>query len=133
MEIFPIIQPELYRGEAEEKITTDIKMEGNEIARKGGAIQLCQGGEAIGAWAKRALRTAKGVHEIYSDTYGSGLEALAGYGVDQADLTEAAEACLRQNKYVDSVSIAEAEQVEEKVTLRASIETIFGEETEIEL
>lgn len=131
VDIFPMIQPELYeKAEDGQETATDIAMNGAEIVANGGRIETAEGAEAVKQWAWRALQTRKGVFEIFSEDYGSDIEAILEEGpreLIESEMETAIQECLMANRYIESIDEIEIGTEGERMHIRVVLSTAFGE------
>lgn len=95
--------------------------------------RIAEGTDAIKAWIFLALRTERYRFQQFSWDYGSELEELIGESADSEYVGMQAERmitdCLMQNGHISGISGLSAEVRDEKVTVRFTVETDYGEVT----
>lgn len=132
MEIFPIIQPELFERENTEidNVCTDVKWENGEPVLERGNPVFVSGADAAKSWAARCLLTEKGEHEAQGAAYGAALRELIGQGAGGSELAEEVKRALLQNEFILSVDEVTAEENDGNAEIHCRI-TTTEEEAEI--
>ncbi len=133
MSIFPIIQPQSIDSATEMKIYKEIKWdyENNTPVFRNGSPVIVSGREAVLVWAWKALHTPRFRHEIYTWNYGCETESLIGqpYTEDlkQSEAARYVKECLQINPYITGVSDITVKYVEDALSIKCTIETVYGE------
>jgi hypothetical protein len=134
--IFPIIDPAEGESTAEalplcREAAWDFEQD-VPIFRRGAPV-VVTGKAAVQVWCFRALTTPRYRYPIYSQDHGSELEGLMGRAytraIKEAEAPRYVRECLLQSPYVSAVPSVSAEFSEGKLTVSATVETIYGEVT----
>jgi len=133
IELFPIIQPQqvefinelpLYREAA-----WDFKA-GKPIFRNGNPV-IVTGNEALKTWIWKALVTERARYEIYTWNFGSKVESMIGKNfteqLKQAEAKRYVREALLVNPYITELSDIVVEFEGSKLTITATVNTIYGE------
>ena len=95
-----------------------------------GRTHRVTGLEAVKVWMYKALCTAKGRFKAYTSDFGSELESLIGSSYSQAAARAEAQRmvtdALLMSPYITAVDGVEAELSGGVLTLRCSVETVYG-------
>jgi hypothetical protein len=135
-ELFPAIQlTEEETAETELPLYTDVQWDykNNCPLFALGDPVMVTGLEAVKSWAYNALQTAREQYPIFTDQYGSDFEEVIGQAFT-SDLKEAecrryTEEALLESPYIDAVNVEEITFGKEgMLTVKASIQTVYGEE-----
>ena len=87
MDIFPIVQPELYEAENEvqpKNVNIDVLWDENGPRVENGKPVMARGIMAVISWARRCLLTRKKAFLIFSSDYGCDVENLIGKSYQQS-------------------------------------------------
>ena len=111
MDIFPIIQPDLYEVEndiAKTNVNIDVLWDENGPVIENGRPVIVEGKQAAIGWARRCLLTKKNEFEIFSSAYGCEIEELIGKRYQQSTIEAEAvriiEEALLANEFITGVS-----------------------------
>lgn len=116
MDLFPIIQPEMYTANQDDHLNNvNIDILWNEkgpILENGNPV-FVDGAEAAAGWARRAILTARNAFEIFSANYGCDIENIIGKGYQlstiDAEIRRMIEEALLYNDFITSVSDVKTE------------------------
>lgn len=139
MEIFPIIQPELFeRKETDgDNVSKDVEWEEGEPVIRNGNPVFSDGQSAMRGWIERCLLTKKGAHAVQTYEYGINLEDIL-YGRAATDamksearrlITEA----LSENEFIESVDDVQVWAEDSILEISCKVTTIYGEEVEADV
>lgn len=135
MTIFPIIQPTIDATLEQLPLCRETKwdFEADCPVWENGEPVMVQGADAVAVWAWNALKTARYRYEIFTWNYGCEIDTLIGQNITsdlkQAEALRFLRECLAQNPYITGVSNASVTFEEERMTVSATIETVYGDIT----
>lgn len=99
------------------------------IIRNGEPI-IVEGNEAIKVWCYKAILCPRYEYEIYSNGYGSELVELIGKAytpsLTKSEAKRYIEEALSINQYIKNVNVTETNFINDKLTAKVQIETIYG-------
>ena len=97
----------------------------------GGVPVEVSGAEAVRVWCWKALMTPRYRHEIYTGDYGSETEELIGQAytadVKRAEAARYVREALMVSPYVTAVRDIDTDFDGDRLTVRCTVETIYGE------
>ena len=133
MTLFPSIQPQAAEVDTTLPLYREVKWDyENDIpVFRDGVLIFVDGAEAVIVWAWKALRTPRYQYDIYTWNFGNEAEQLIGQPFTEE--TKKAEAarfvreCLQVNPYITSVSDVSVSFSDSRMTIAATIKTIYGE------
>ena len=131
--IFPIIQPTLYPSGGELQLYRDVEWDfaENRAVWRDGSPSMVTGLPAVASWACNALQTMRCRYPICSRDYGSELDCLIGQGyspeLQQSEATRYVRECLLVCPYISDVTEITVEFVENGITIKCKLTTIYGE------
>lgn len=116
MNLFPIIQPELYTVDEKDSLNNvniDVLWNDKGPLIENGNPKIVDGVKAAAGWARRAILTARNAFEIFSANYGCDIENIIGKGYQlstvNAEIRSMVEEALLYNKFITSVSDIKSE------------------------
>ena len=134
MEIFPIIQPELFERDASDadNVCVDVAWENGEPVLEKGNPVFTSGAEAVKSWAERCLLTEKGEYEAQSTEYGAALAEIAGTdGTDAESIKNEVRRALLRNEYILSVDDITTAKTDDKLEISCRLTTTEEDEVDI--
>lgn len=136
MDLFPIIQPELFNAAdgGKKKTSRDVRWDENGVSLKNGEPIFVENEQAAAGWARRCLMTKRNAYEIFSCRYGVDLDDLIGMGYDrssvEAETARMVKEALMENEYITDVSGIETSFEGTLLSITCKI-TAGGKEIEI--
>lgn len=111
MDIFPIIQPEIYKTEKEVEranVNADVLWDENGPRVINGQPVIASGIDSVIGWARRCLMTKKNDYVIFSAAYGCDIDGLIGRGYQRSTIEAEAiriiTEALKANEFITAVT-----------------------------
>ena len=137
MDIFPIVQPELYEAENEvqpKNVNIDVLWDESGPRVENGKPVMARGIMAVISWARRCLLTRIKAFLIFSSDYGCDVENLIGKSYQQSTIEAEAlrlvKEALMENEFIDAVTDIKVEMKDSTLKITCKIKT-QEEEAEI--